>query len=139
MSLDEKIKALNEKENNILTKYSIDHGMRDIIEKFMEKGVVTYSCCEGHFEDGELSNTYICFKYNKNLVKQFMDTKEFDIIIERSPFIQEYIGIEYKRCLITKLYYQEYFEYTKEEFLDIKEATLNNIFDIIDNYGGELN
>ena len=37
MNLEDKIKDLNEKENNLVTKYSIDPGMKNIIEKFMGK------------------------------------------------------------------------------------------------------
>lgn len=137
MNIEEKIKALNkETGNNISGDGSIDPGMQRIIEKFLQKGINTYSCCEGHFEH-EIPQVMLSFEYNQELVEKLMRLKKFNIMLFQTDTLQKHLEIDYKRCVIARGYDKEYFIFTEEEFLETKNELLNDLEDIIDSCEGD--
>ena len=139
MNIEEKIKDLNkETGNNISGDGSIDPGMQRIIEKFLKKGINTYSSCEGHFEQ-EIPQIMLTFEYNQELVEKLMRLKKFNIMIFQTDAIQKHLEIDYKRCVISRGYDKEYFIFTEEEFLEIKNELLSDLEEIIDSYEGDTN
>lgn len=133
MNLEEEIKKLNKDlENDVVGGFSIDTGMQDIIRKFIKKNIKTYSSCEGHFKN-DIPQIMLSFEYKKSLVEKFIKLKEFDIRIDQTNFIKNYLSIDNRRCTIYRLFY----DFTEGEFLEIKTKLLENILKIIDEYEGE--
>jgi len=119
--------------------YLIDPGMSDIIAKLEEKGIAVYFSCEGHYEAGPNTMIALNFEYNEELITAFMDTEKFFVLVERSPFILDFLNISHKRCILIAMLSQDIYEYTEEEFEDIQKDYLDTITTVIDDFEGEIN
>ena len=106
--LNIRIKAFNKKEKNpVQCDSEIDKGMAKIIEILLDKGVKTYSCCEGHYPDNLpqiiLMLEFDCFDFSISRTGSII--RKNKIVIER---------VFHKKGSIEDDLIEEFF--TKEEF-----------------------
>ena len=120
--LIERVKEINkEKEHNIRCDH-IDEKMQPIIETLLDKGIITYSCCEGHYEDSH-PQVLLLTEINNEIIEVASKLKNFDLFISRGNFLNPR-----KRISISRAFSVE--DITKEEFQEIKSKLLKQLEDM---------